>query len=952
MSNVNSQIYQAGNYQILLEDSKYYDVTGGTKKVEFTTNKCIIKLEEALSTAERTSFSTRHGLTLLSTTKLGISVYEISSSTDPINLITNLSVDSDILYFDLNYLFDYCTTTPYTNDSYDIVWAELINDPNFLIPYETIGLFDAWNTTTGFSDVIIGNLDNGIFLNHEDLAAGPDSYSNIWTNVNEIPNNGIDDDGNGYVDDYYGWNFGSSMFGNNDISHNDPAGYYHGTTSAGIMVAKTNNSIGGFGVAGGWNSPGVRVMTVKTANSEDKVEVAFLTFAIEYACENGAKVINMPFGGDEPVSSIQETIQHYYSLNNVIFLAAAGHNTGTTSNPGVLFPANSEYVIAVNGSEVSSIGEGIWYGTSEPDYCELPPKWTTFYGPEVDISSPVNPSIQLTVKKDINNNLIGGYHFLHDIGPCYAGTSWSVSIASGVVGLMLSVDPCLTPDEIKEILHNTADKVGGYNYNWDPSNPGHSLEMGFGRINAAAAVAACMPEFPTPITTSLTWNTNKRIGTDIIIESGGELRINPGSYIRMNPYTKLIVKPGGRLIIDGGTITTTCNKMWIGIEVWGDPSLPQIPSSNQGFVQVINNGTIENALCGIKVYRPDDRGLDQKPGGIAMCESANFHNNKTAIDIRYLKGVNNVSSISHSTFKIDYHFLDCKKGLWGAKMYPYFDQHIYLRAVSGVDFYSNEFDNDFGYGSDFPYKGIGINSSNSNFNVLPSCTMIPCEDNPAETNEFTGLEYGIYAVNDLATEKFRSENAIFSTSYIGIYTENIPYAKILKNKFYVPARSTNSWAGDRIATGLYMDASTGYHVERNEFHGGSVIYGRSNIGVYVKNSGPSTNYIYNNTFDRLGHGSIAEGYNYNQVNTVSGTGLCYKCNDFYDNGTDFATTTTEKEELPNGIKTYQGYYGNDTYLQEMFLVSSQTPFILITGQEMLKCSTIIMANPILFRIFG
>jgi hypothetical protein len=806
LSYVKSQTFQAGNYLILLENSKYYDISG-TQRAEFNTDKLIVKLKDEISSAERVSFATSHSLTLLSTTRLGISVYQKNSGTNIISLINDLSADSKIQYFDLNYLFDYHTDTPYTNDSYDLVWEQLFMDPEFLAPYEKISLFSAWNTTKGNSDVIIANLDNGIFLNHEDLGAGPDTYTSIWKNIYEVPNNGQDDDNNGYVDDYYGWDFGLD---DNDVSHNDPTGYYHGTTSAGIMAAKTNNLIGGFGIAGGWNGPGIRIMNVKTSNSQDRPEAATLPAAIEYACENGARVINMPFGVSANISSIQYTIESYYSFNNIIFLASAGHNTASFDNLGVEFPASIECVIAVSGSQYKNGTEGIWYGQGGEPGCQGY-KWTTSYGPEVDISAPVNPSMQLTVEMDSYNNPIGGYYFLHSTGPCNSGTSWSVAIASGIVGLMLSVDPCLSADSIIEKLHNTADKVGEYDYEWDHSNLGHSQEFGYGRINAAAAVAACLRETIPPITSSITWTTNKRIANDIIIENGGELKINTGSIIMMNPYCKVLVKPGGRLIIDGGTITTTCNNMWLGIEVWGNPSLPQAPSTNQGFVQVINEGKIENALCAIRLYHPDDRSLDYKPGGIAMCDDAIFLNNKMSLDARYLPLKNNLSTIRKSSFTIDGGYLDWKKGPYG-RIHPIFYQHVYLHAVSGIDFYSNDFVITSGYNSNFPYMGKGIYSSNSNFNVLPTCIMEPCEDIPAETNEFSGLEYGIYAVNDAATEKFRAENAKFSGTYIGIYTENVPYAKILKNHFYIPANSTDPWAGGRIATGLYMDVSTGYHV--------------------------------------------------------------------------------------------------------------------------------------------
>jgi subtilisin family serine protease len=105
---------------------------------------------------------------------------------------------------------------------------------------------EAWDSFTGNSnDIIIGVIDTGIDYLHPDLTG------NIWTNAGEIPENGIDDDGNGFVDDYYGWDFA--------YDDNDPMdGNSHGTHCSGMIAAKGNNGVGVCGVI--WNS---RVMAIK-----------------------------------------------------------------------------------------------------------------------------------------------------------------------------------------------------------------------------------------------------------------------------------------------------------------------------------------------------------------------------------------------------------------------------------------------------------------------------------------------------------------------------------------------------------------------------------------------------------------------------------------------------------------------------------------------------------------
>jgi hypothetical protein len=109
---------------------------------------------------------------------------------------------------------------------------------------------EAWDLATGDPAVVVGILDSGTWVDHEDLAV------NVWHNEEEIPDNGIDDDDNGFIDDWEGWDFG-----NDD---NDPRSTnFHGTHVTGIINAATNNGIGISGVAGGWNGPGVRGMAVE-----------------------------------------------------------------------------------------------------------------------------------------------------------------------------------------------------------------------------------------------------------------------------------------------------------------------------------------------------------------------------------------------------------------------------------------------------------------------------------------------------------------------------------------------------------------------------------------------------------------------------------------------------------------------------------------------------------------
>ena len=197
----------------------------------------------------------------------------------------------------------------------------------------------------GSSDVVVAVIDTGVDYNHLDLR------NNIWINTAEIPDNGRDDDSNGYVDDVYGWD----CVGNDKDPMDDNG---HGTHVAGIIAAE-NNKVGGIGVA--YNC---KVMVLKAGNSSGYFNNSNIAEAIQYAYMNGASVINMSFGGSFVSIAVEEALENAY--NSCVLVAAAG-NDGACNNLAcptceivkVSYPAALPYVIGVmstdkNGSHISS----------------------------------------------------------------------------------------------------------------------------------------------------------------------------------------------------------------------------------------------------------------------------------------------------------------------------------------------------------------------------------------------------------------------------------------------------------------------------------------------------------------------------------------------------------------------------------------------------------------------
>ena len=312
------------------------------------------------------------------------------------------------------------------------------NDPKYSTqaPYlNRLEMPAAWNYTTGQPNVIIAVLDTGVYTNHEDLAGG------IWTNPREIPGNGIDDDGNGFIDDVHGWNF---ALNNNAVADD----YGHGTHVAGIAAARINNGIGIAGMAGG-----ATIMPVKVFSPPPNVLGTYedLIRAIIYATDNGARVINMSLGATS-YSRGEEAAVDYAWNHGVVVVAAAG-NTGRNTYH---YPAAHRNAIAVAATDAYDNRAGF-----------------STYGDFIDVAAP-GASVYSTL-------MSGGYGYM-------SGTSMATPHVAGLAALLFSLNPQLTNAQVRELIEQNADDLGAAG--WDPY-------FGYGRINARKALAAVAPS-PQP----------------------------------------------------------------------------------------------------------------------------------------------------------------------------------------------------------------------------------------------------------------------------------------------------------------------------------------------------------------------------------------------------------------------------------------------------------------------
>lgn len=330
-----------------------------------------------------------------------------------------------------NYRFGLFFTQP--NDVY-LPYQWYVDDPNLAnvrLPY-------AWDTARGDTSITIAIIDTGVDTGHPDLA------SKIWHNRGEIPGNGIDDDGNGLVDDWQGWDFGVGDNDPNPQYTSDPSGLdvgFHGTFCAGIAAAATNNDEG---IAGaGWNC---RIMALKVAHPDSGITSEALAGAFAYAADQHASVVSMSFGapGDPGVPEFFQELVDMVVASGSVCVAAAGNDGDSVRT----YPAACTKVLAVAATDGAN---------QRADFSNWG-SWVDVAAPGASMWSSICRNYTFTDLDQLYYEFLFGWDSFNPY--MYGdGTSFACPLTAGVCGLVRARFPTLPPQLVIQQIVSTGDAV-------------------------------------------------------------------------------------------------------------------------------------------------------------------------------------------------------------------------------------------------------------------------------------------------------------------------------------------------------------------------------------------------------------------------------------------------------------------------------------------------------------
>lgn len=422
----------------------------------------------------------------------------------------NLLGFSNDLFSDTQWYID--NTGQYTNMSRAM---DQIIDTTEGIDMEVL---EAWNVmknqNTATREVVVAVIDTGIDYQHADLA------EHMWVNKGEIPDDGIDNDKNGYIDDIYGWDFYNN---DNTVCHYEYSERYkrnladskdndnHGTHVAGIIAAVANNNMGIAGIASNIN---IKIMTLKiNGGKKGEGDVDSAIKAIEYATMMGADICNLSWGTHEYSAELKKAMKE----SNMLFVAAAG-NTGENNDKKPIYPACFDLDNLITVTYIDSDGKLASYSN---------------YGAKtVDIAAPGN---------DIYSTIVGGYDSL-------SGSSMAAPQVSAVAAMLYAYDDHLYAANVKDILVSNIKKL--------PSLANKTVYGGIPNAHKAVMAAASLDKDTEPPVLSFeTLYDKEEMLVPVYVEDNGKSKIRTVKYIYGKKNIEDFKKGTRGITVEDGKVT-------------------------------------------------------------------------------------------------------------------------------------------------------------------------------------------------------------------------------------------------------------------------------------------------------------------------------------------------------------------------------------------------------------
>lgn len=404
--------------------------------------------------------------------------------------VARLQANPHVKYAQPDFIYHAVDTVP--NDPR---WGDLWGMTNIRAPL-------AWDTFKGDANLVVAIIDTGIDYNHQDLAA------NMWKNPGETAGDGIDNDGNGYIDDVYGWDFAY-----NDSNPSDVHG--HGSHTGGTVGAAGNNGVGVVGV--NWN---IKLMALKFLNDSGSGSTADAIEAVQYATNKGVKISNNSWGGGGFDQGLYDAINAAKAVGH-LFIAAAGNN-GSNNDSSPFYPATYNLDNIISVAAISS--------------SEAKASFSNYGKTTVDLGA---PGVSILSTTPGNN-----YQY-------YDGTSMAAPHVSGVAALLYGLHPDWTYGQVRDTIFSTA----------RPTSSMANITVTGGVLDAAAALGGTPPPTPTPVPTQApsTLHLNKLAGSSANVNNNFwratmTVTVHDGNH---NPLSGAVVSGNWSGGTSGSTSCTT-----------------------------------------------------------------------------------------------------------------------------------------------------------------------------------------------------------------------------------------------------------------------------------------------------------------------------------------------------------------------------------------------------------